>query len=1052
MMTSSKSSIQEDPNSTTFTGFEVLFYQPKLYFFLKLIFFLIIILERLYMILENDPEHHVAYFIPLIAVLLCSLIIEYMGIKRMTRRKIKEIFQFSFILIVQIITFQAIIELSLPMFSDQISQQEIDVLRSDILYLVALTCIFIDASILRLSILVYTLSIFFFRLSDITKSVFYIGWGIMMAILVTSNLFYYFKSHQEKDQSHIPKSLENELNANSHGIMIINKNSQLLFMNYSFKAIMCTPDPNLAYDEVLKLRKFESYSDRAKRNYLEEMKNFKPNSPASVGCDLKIKSAIRPFGRMASLRKSVESDKHSVVTFKESIEMSRAAAPPEHRDSHDRSSYILAPDSVDESHYPQMLNPSPKKRTSGAGKPKIKRKPTRRGDTDHGLIPHEESVEAVIENLLSDLDDMSSLNPAESWEESLKRILFAFRSVEGSAKHYIIQPGAGQQNHQSLLPKMRVISRDRVGQVRLLEVKLLPFKNIYNQGIFITLHDVTAEVKLDEANEISEQKDRLLRFVSHEFRSPINGALSFLGNLSNSISYALNTQYVNPAINSCKLLLSLVNDILDVSMLKEKKFKISIQSCNLRKTFMEAIEIMQMQASIQNIALQLVWDTEIQKTFHTDPTRVKQILLNLISNALKFTQKGSITVKASRVDTGIVCVQVIDTGIGISNEGKEKLFEEFHKVQETFHLNPQGVGLGLVISQLLAQQLDSDEAGLTVESELGQGTTFTFSLMTRPNEAIKKEFVSKTGDVDLSDDEGRERPASLLKQMNKTFGVIEQATKPSRPTISIIHESPIQSEQFSELMQFNPSETKSKLLEFKEKIEKAQKGQVNRLGTVVRSNIVNSTNTLLIDPIKISAFSNEKNILKKNVSRGKFERKPFEVKERAKSIGRSHTLASGEANSNEVNVLLFEFSVLVKTLNTRCECPKALIVDDNAYNLLALTHQLRSLDIDSISAVDGELAIQEVLKNQGHHAKCKNFSIIFMDVEMPRLDGFETTKILRKKMLEGDISFIPIIGVSGHNPKEKRKECLLSGMNDLVIKPVTPAMLIEMVLKWVESL
>jgi len=886
---------------------------------------------------------------------------------------------------------------------------------------------------------VYTLAIFFFRLSDITKAIFYIGWGIMMTILVVSNLISYLKYHQPKDNQQITKNIENELNAYSHGIVIINKNSQLMFMNHSFKSLMGYADSNAAFEEVLKLRKFDSYSDRARKNYLEEMKNMKPTSPDSVG--VKLKTAPRPFGRMASMRKSVESEKHSVVTFKESIEMSRH--PPEHRDSH--SSYILAPESVDDSHFPQILNNTPQKKKSG----KIKRKLTGRGDTDHGLIPHEESVEAVIENLLSDLDDMSALNPAESWEESLKKVLSAYKNIEGSAKHYIVHhhDQNGDRQNSGSLPKMRVVYRDGIAQVRLLEVKFLPFKNIHNQGIFITLNDVTNEVKLNDAIQLSEQKDRLLRFVSHEFRSPINGALSFLGNLSNSISYALNTQFLNPAINSCKLLLSLVNDILDVSMLKEKKFRIAIQPCNLRKIFQEVIDIMKMQASVQQIGLNLTWDAEIHKIFHTDPVRVKQILLNLISNALKFTQKGSITIKAIRIEAGLIRIQVIDTGVGISPEGKEKLFEEFSKVQESFHLNPQGVGLGLVISQLLAQQL-GESGGLTVESELGQGTTFTFTLVSRPSEAAKKDFVSKTGDADLSDDEGRERPASLLKQMTKHFGVIEQATKPSRPTISIIQEDPLHSEQSSDLIPFGPMESKSKLLDFREKMERTQKGKVNRLGTIVRSNIVNSTNNLSIDPIKISAFSNEKNVFgRKNQARVQFERPQ---KERARSIGRSHTLASGEANTHEVNVLLFEFSVLVRSLNTRCDCPKALLVDDNAYNLLALTHQLRSLDIDSISAVDGELAIQEVLKNQGHNNQCKNFSIIFMDVEMPRLDGFETTRILRKKMLEGEISFIPIIGVSGHNPKEKRKECLLSGMNDLVIKPVTPQMLIEMILKWVE--
>jgi len=350
--------MQEDPKPTPFTGFDKLFSQPKLYFFLKLVFFFIIILERLYILLENDPEDHVTYFIPLIAILACSIALEYCGIKLTIRKKAKEIYQFSFILIIQIITCQAIIELSIPMFSDGAYQQHTDVLRSDILYLAALAAIFIEASILRLGILVYTLAIFFFRLSDITKAIFYIGWGIMMTILVVSNLISYLKYHQPKDNQQIPKNIENELNAYSHGIVIINKNSQLMFMNHSFKSLMGYADSNAAFEEVLKLRKFDSYSDRARKNYLEEMKNMKPTSPDSVG--VKLKTAPRPFGRMASMRKSVESEKHSVVTFKESIEMSRH--PPEHRDSH--SSYILAPESVDDSHFPQILNNTPQKKKS----------------------------------------------------------------------------------------------------------------------------------------------------------------------------------------------------------------------------------------------------------------------------------------------------------------------------------------------------------------------------------------------------------------------------------------------------------------------------------------------------------------------------------------------------------------------------------------------------------------------------------------------------------------------------------------------------------------
>jgi len=606
---------------------------------------------------------------------------------------------------------------------------------------------------------------------------------------------------------------------------------------------------------------------------------------------------------------------------------------------------------------------------------------------------------------------------------------------------------AEEKNEEVNAQKARVVHRAQNGKLQVLEVKCFPFSDSSNEGIFLNVVDITQDIKLQEALDMSEQKDRLLRFVSHEFRTPLNCALALLGGLKSKISYSLSTEYLNPALNSCKLLLSLVNDLLDFSMIKEKKLKIFIQPCNLKKVFEEVIDLMESQATIQNLELNLVWDPEISRIFYTDQTRVQQILLNLISNALKFTRQGSITVKVTRIDTSIVRVEVRDTGVGISAKSLDNLFKEFSKLKENTHLNPQGIGLGLVISKLLSIELGPDNVGLTVEP--GQeGTTFSFLLQAKTDDVMKGDYLNRTGEIDVSDDESRNKPAGLLNYMSRNFRTIEQATKPPAPLMSAIQEDTLRSANSNDINPEGYVKMNSKLLEFQAKLEVQTKGRVNRLGTVVKSNIIISTNNLLTDPIKVSAYSNERNVFKKKTMKNHLKRtKP---KERAQSWGRSQTVALGDADFG-ASMIIWEFSILVHSLNTRCQCPKVLLVDDNAYNLLALTHQLRSLDLDSVSATDGEVAIQKVLNHQNHHPKCKNFSIIFMDVEMPRLNGFEATRQLRKKMLEGKISFIPIIGLSGHNPKEMRKECLLSGMNDMIIKPATPKMLQETILKWVEE-
>lgn len=125
-----------------------------------------------------------------------------------------------------------------------------------------------------------------------------------------------------------------------------------------------------------------------------------------------------------------------------------------------------------------------------------------------------------------------------------------------------------------------------------------------------------------------------------------------------------------------------------------------------------------------------------------------------------------------------------------------------------------------------------------------------------------------------------------------------------------------------------------------------------------------------------------------------------------------------------------------------------MIVDDNGFNQQALQVVIKKFGFDCHTAIDGENAIHEVMQNEGCCPRCKNYKIIFMDVEMPNLNGFETTKILRKKMLEEEISFIPIIGLTGHAPNENRVECLTSGMMDLVAKPVSPSVIQDLLLKW----
>ena len=712
-----------------------------------------------------------------------------------------------------------------------------------------------------------------------------------------------------------------------------------------------------------------------------------------------------------------------------------------------------------------------------------------KNETESNLLPHEDSIEAMIDTIFIELDENSFNKVNLSWTEIVKRWFVALKEASSSSRRYqsipltltnvsiILFPFSiilnliflvtEENNYDDpIVQKTRVFHRYSSGELKLLEIRISPFYTETNEVVLIQLVDVSYEVKLQDAVDQLEQKDRLLRFVSHEFRTPINCTLSLLDMLKNLISINLCTHYLQPAIHSSKMLLSLVNDILDFSMIKANKLRVSIQPCHLRKTMEEVTDMMKIQAQAHNIQLRLEWDSDIPRIFYTDAHRLKQILLNLVSNAFKFTTRGSVTIRATRIEsfssTVAVRIEVIDTGTGISKQGLDSLFREFNRVQENNHLNPRGIGLGLVISKLLSHELCLDDDGLSVESEEGKGTTFFFVLASKAEEVLKQDYAAKTGDMEISDDEDRERPNGLISKLkNQNFRMIDPATKYQlREDVlrmqTTDEESPRPSQNHIYIQQqYQQSPPKKdeqqmyklKVIEFKKAVNNTEaRPKITRMSTIVKSSTVLSSTVGMVDPIRLSALSQGSNLVK-NLPKREYS-KP--TKTRPKSIGRSHTSIISMEGTSENNQTLFEFVTLVHNLNTRCKCAKILIVDDNAFNLTAVSLVLKSMEIDSISVVDGELAIQRVVENQGHNPKCKNFSVIFMDIEMPRMDGFETTKILRKKMLEGVISFIPIIGITGHNPYEKRIECLLSGMNDMIIKPITPQILQETIFKWVD--
>jgi len=235
---------------------------------------------------------------------------------------------------------------------------------------------------------------------------------------------------------------------------------------------------------------------------------------------------------------------------------------------------------------------------------------------------------------------------------------------------------------------------------------------------------VEAQLKLREE---SNSKSSLLRFVSHELRTPSNAILNLAGNVLQTASLKAEEQLqLSVVVTSTHFLLSVVNDLLDFTRIASDKFILVKQSFDFRQEMQETVRLIELQCRQKGLSLRVNFDSLIPDAVYSDAARIKQVVLNLLGNALKFTFHGDIRVICMLTDHNTVKIAVTDTGIGIPASKITGLCKAFEKVEGTQRINPQGCGLGLYISNLLAISLGSRP--ISIHSQLQVGSEFNFEV------------------------------------------------------------------------------------------------------------------------------------------------------------------------------------------------------------------------------------------------------------------------------------------------------------------------------------
>lgn len=286
-------------------------------------------------------------------------------------------------------------------------------------------------------------------------------------------------------------------------------------------------------------------------------------------------------------------------------------------------------------------------------------------------------------------------------------------------------------------------------------------------AILITTRDVTQLLELEFEKTQSNFKSCLLRTVSHELRTPTNGILGMMELIKEDLLHKLsikNQHRLDIAIKSCKHLLLLINDLLDYSQIVAGTLSMSCVPFKLKQFLNDCLSLVEFGAKDRNIDLRVEIEMTAPKYILSDPNRLSQIILNLLSNALKFTMSGSITIKVTRINIEKLAISVQDTGIGIPKNRLSQMFQAFGRIDDAMHnkLNPLGCGLGLHISNMLVQYLRGDPISLS--SIEGKGSTFTITL---PIDQDYRKY--ETQDLSLIEDSSIKIPVSLTSINKNPF-------------------------------------------------------------------------------------------------------------------------------------------------------------------------------------------------------------------------------------------------------------------------------------------
>ncbi len=520
-----------------------------------------------------------------------------------------------------------------------------------------------------------------------------------------------------------------------------------------------------------------------------------------------------------------------------------------------------------------------------------------------------------------------------------------------------------------------------------------------------------SEQEAKEAKKLSEAKSNFLAKMSHEIRTPMNGVLGMAELLRTSQLQPLQKHYADVIFGSGKALLSVINDILDHAKIEAGKMQLENIPFNLDALLNECAAVFAITARDKQLPLMVNLNPDVPIALKGDPTRLRQILLNLLSNAFKFTEHGEILITVSLDKTALddnihLQFAVKDTGVGITQEDQTLLFQPYSQADNSIMRRFGGTGLGLTISHQLVKMMNGS---INVNSSPGHGSTFWFTASFE----LAKEHELSLPVLDKSQLVGKRLLiiddhiafCQVIKTITSSWGMTSKAAYTGKEGLSELASA----ENSFDILILDMH------LPDIEGLDIAQKIQENPA--------IKSPPILLITGVEQIPTAD----VLKEIGIGLALEKPMSNQQLCDGL--IHLLSN---QTSELQTLGNNYS-----REKPIKSMRVLIAEDNAINQLVIESLLKKLGATSELVPDGKKAVQLVKE------KHNEFDIILMDCEMPELNGYDATRKIRAFEQTNELPHLPIIALTAHVMQEHREKSIASGMDDHLTKPINLSQLRE---------